>query len=155
MRRGKSRTPGLIRYIDVNALAAILFVLLFMFLMLTQTPHYGVSADLPKVWHTVSLPGARREDALIVSILRDGTMYFGSNKTRPSDLPAQIREGVARGAEKKIYIRADARVRYVTVLEVLDAVRSGGVERIAFLVEQRRPLSSGPYVSASSRPGPG
>jgi len=67
-------------------------------------------------------------------------MYFGKNKTRPSDLPAQIREGVARGAEKKIYIRADARVRYVTVLEVLDAVRSSGVERVAFLAERRRPL---------------
>jgi hypothetical protein len=32
-------------------------------------------------------------------------MYFGKPKTRPGDLPAQIREGVARGAEKKIYIR--------------------------------------------------
>jgi biopolymer transport protein ExbD len=155
VRRGNSRTPGLIRNIDVSALAAILFVLFFMFLMLTQTTHYGVSADLPKVWHPISLPGARREDALIVSILRDGTMYFGKNKTRPRDLPAQIREGVARGAEKKIYIRADARIRYVTVLEVLDAVRTAGVDRVAFLVEQRRPQSSGPYLSAPSRPGPG
>jgi hypothetical protein len=40
------------------------------------------------------MPGANREDALIVSILRDGTMYFGKHKTRPGDLPAQIREGV-------------------------------------------------------------
>ncbi len=50
------------------------------------------------------MPGANREDALIVSILRDGTLYFGKHKTRPGDLPAPIREGVARGAEKKIYI---------------------------------------------------
>jgi hypothetical protein len=51
------------------------------------------------------MPGAHREDALIVALLRDGTMYFGKPKTRPGGLPAQIREGVARGAEKKIYIR--------------------------------------------------
>ena len=132
VRKGNSRSPGLIRNIDVSALAAILFVLLFMFMMLTAIPHHGVSADLPKVRHPVSIPGARREDALIVSILRDRTMYFGKDKTRPSDLPAQIREGVASGAEKKIYIRADARVRYLTVLEVVDAVRSAGVERVAF-----------------------
>jgi biopolymer transport protein ExbD len=41
---------------------------------------------------------------------------------------------VARGAEKKIYIRADERLRYVSVREVLAAVRSAGVEKIAFLV---------------------
>ena len=75
-------------------------------------------------------------------------MYFGKDKTRPGDLPAQIREGVRRGAEKKIYICADKRLRYGTVLEVLDAIRSAGVEKIGFLVDQRRTTSSGPYASA-------
>jgi biopolymer transport protein TolR len=89
------------------------------------------------------MPRARREDALIVSILRDGTMYFGRDKTTSGDLPAQIREGMARGAEKKIYIRADGRLRYLTVREVLEAVRSAGVEKVAFLVYQRRAASSG------------
>jgi biopolymer transport protein ExbD len=143
VRQRNSRSPGLISGIDASAFAGILVVLLFLLMMLTQTPHHGVSADLPKVWHPISMPGAIREDALIVSILRDGTMYFGKHKTRPGDLPAQIREGVARGAEKKIYIRADERLRYVSVREVLAAVRSAGVEKIAFLVYQRRAVSSG------------
>jgi len=143
VRQGTSRSSRLISNIDVSALAAVLFVLLFMFMMLTAIPHYGVSADLPKVWHPVSLRGANREDALVVSILRDGTMYFGKDKTRPGDLPAQIREGVERGAEKKIYIRADGRARYGTVREVLDAIRSARVEKIAFLAYQRRATSSG------------
>jgi len=89
------------------------------------------------------MPGANREDALIVSILRDGTLYFGKHKTRPGDLTAQIREGVARGPEKKIYIRANERLRYVSVREVLAAVRYAGVEKIAFLVYQGRVVSSG------------
>src|ERR1700730_6061825 len=93
-------------------------------MMLTQTPHHGASADLPKVWHPISMPGANRQDAPIVSILRDGTMYFGKHKTRPGDWPAQIREGVARGAEKKIYIRADKRLRYRTSSFTRKAVRN-------------------------------
>lgn len=136
MRQRISRSR-LIGNIDVSALAAVLFVLLFAFMMLTSTPHYGVSADLPKVLHPIALRGANREDALIVSVLRDGTMYFGNYKTKPSDLPTQIREGVRRGAENRVYIRADARVRYRTVLKVLDAIRSAGVEKIAFLAYQR------------------
>jgi biopolymer transport protein TolR len=143
VRQRNSRSPILISSIEASAFASILVVLLFLFMMLTQTPHHGVSADLPKVWHPISMPGASREDALIVSVLRDGRMYFGKDRTTPGDLSAQIREGVARGAEKKIYIRADGRLRYVTVREVLEAVRSAGVEKIAFLVYQRRAASSG------------
>jgi len=138
-----SRSPVLISGIDASAFAGIPVVLLFLLMMPAQTPHHGVSADLPKVWHPISMPGANREDALIVSILRVGTMYFGKHKTRPGDLPAQIREGVARGPEKKIYLRADERLRYVSVREVLAAVRSAGVEKIAFLVYQGRVVSSG------------
>jgi biopolymer transport protein TolR len=139
-RNSRSR---LISNIDVSALAAVLFVLLFMFMMLTAITHYGVSADLPKVWHPKSMPNARREDALTVDILRDGMIYFGHGPTKPDDLPAQIRERVRRGAEKKIYIRADGRARYGTVREVLDAIRSAGVEKIAFLAYQRRATLSG------------
>jgi biopolymer transport protein ExbD len=143
VRQRNSRSSGLISKIDVSALAAVLFVLLFLFMMLTSTTHHGVSADLPKVWHPKSMPGANREDALTAVILRDRTIYFRRGRVRPGDLPAQIREGVGNGAEKKIYIRADERVRYRTVLGVLDAVRSAGVEKIAFLVYPRRAASSG------------
>jgi biopolymer transport protein ExbD len=143
VRQTTSRSPRLISNIDVSALAAVMFVLVFAFIFLTATPDYGVSADLPKVWHPIPLRGANREDALIVSILRDGAIYFGTDKTRARDLPAQIREGVRRGAEKKIYIRADKRLRYRTVLEVLDAIHSAGVEKVSFLAYQRRTTSSG------------
>jgi biopolymer transport protein ExbD len=50
---------------------------------------------------------------------------------------------VEHGAEKKVYIRAEARLRYRTVLEVLDAIRSSGVEKIAFQAYQRSTASSG------------
>ena len=53
-----------------------MFVLVFAFIFLTATPHYGVSTDLPRVWHPVSMRGANREDALIVSILRDGRIRY-------------------------------------------------------------------------------
>ena len=61
-----------------------MFVLVFAFIFLTATPDYGVSVDLPKVWHPIPMRGANREDALIVSILRDGTMCFGKDKTSPA-----------------------------------------------------------------------
>lgn len=154
MRQRKSRSPRLISKVDASALASILVVLLFFFMFLVGPPQQRGTADLPKVGHPISMPGANREDALIVVILRDGSIYFGRDRAGPSDLPGQIRERVGRGAEKKIYIKADARVRYGNVVKVLDGVRSAGLEKVGFLVEQRQVQLPGQSASAPMTPGP-
>jgi len=76
---------------------------------------------------------------MIVSVQRDGKVYFGSDLVSPGQLPALIRQQISRGSEKKLYVRADARARYSSVKVVLDEVPSSGVENIAFLVAQRAP----------------
>jgi biopolymer transport protein TolR len=154
VRQRKSRSPRLISRVDASAFASVLVVLLFFFMLLVEPSQQRGTADLPKVGHPTSMPAANREDALIVWILRDGTIFFGKDRARPSDLPAQIRERVGRGAEKKIYIKADARVRYGTVVGVLDGVRSAGLEKVAFLVEQRQVQLPGQSASAPITPGP-
>src|SRR5580692_8393167 len=53
-----------------SVMGMVVFVLLLVFM--TISPHgHGISADLPKVLHPVSMPGAWREDVMKVTILRD------------------------------------------------------------------------------------
>jgi biopolymer transport protein ExbD/biopolymer transport protein TolR len=119
-------------------MAMVLFVLLLIF-MTVPTHHYGVSADLPRVWHPVSMPGALRDDAMKVSILRDGQVYFCNERVWSDDLGRRIQDRLKdRSVERKVYITADARARYGTVKAVLDGVRSAGILRVAFLADQRR-----------------
>ena len=84
------------------------------------------------------MPGALKEDALLVAVQRDGGIFLGTEQVILPRLSTEIRERVSRGAENKVYIRADARGRYGRVLEVLNAVRYAGVENIGFIVEERR-----------------
>jgi biopolymer transport protein ExbD len=84
------------------------------------------------------MPGANREDAIRVVIFRDGKVFFGSDQAVIEGLPAQIRESLNRGAERRVYISADKHVYYRTVREVLDRVRMAGVENVSFLVNQRQ-----------------
>jgi biopolymer transport protein ExbD len=79
--------------------------------MTEPTPiHHGVSADLPKVLHPVSMPGANREDAMKITILRDGKVYFGSDQTNLADLPTKIQKRLKdREVERKVYVVADMR----------------------------------------------
>ena len=119
-------------------MALVMFVLLLVFMVHTEPFHRG-SVDLPKVLHPVSMHGADREDAMIVNVTRDGKVYFGAEQVRPADLSQKIAVRLNdHSVERKVYIKADMRARWDSVRLTLDAVRSAGLMRVAFLVDQRR-----------------
>jgi biopolymer transport protein ExbD len=70
-----------------------------------------------------------------IAILRDGRVYFGLLGILVGELPDQIRAGLHGGAENRVYLSADARVRYSDVKKTLDAVRLAGVEHVRFITE--------------------
>ena len=128
---GINQTP----YVYVSVIFS--FMLLLFFLARPTLLVRSVGPDLPRVWHPVSMPHANREDAIIVTIARDGQVFFRSDRVRPELLPDRIRESLRRGSEKEVYIRADGMAKYGWVAEVLYRVRSAGVEKIGFLVYEK------------------
>lgn len=125
-----------LQFASVMAMVVLVPLVLF---MTNTTPHGGISADLPKVLHPVAMPGAAREDAIKIAIMRDGRVYFQRNQISPSDLPGRIAECLKDpDVEHKAYIKADARVHWGTVAAVLEGVHQAGILRVAFLADQRR-----------------
>jgi biopolymer transport protein TolR len=131
---------NLICRIDVSAFAAVMFALVAMFLAPAAVVdvHTHMPVDFAKVGHPVAMRSADRDDAIDVAITRDGQVWLGRDHVLLESLPQTIRERVSQGAERKVYIRADARARYGTVTRVLEGVRSAGIENIAFLVDERK-----------------
>jgi len=111
-------------------------VALVIFLTLPIPVHGGIMPILSRVSHPVLMSHANREDAMIVTIFRDDKVFYRSDLVRSSELPAKIRQSLNQGTEREVYIRADAEERCGWVAEVLDGIRSAGVEKIGFLVEQ-------------------
>jgi hypothetical protein len=59
---------------------------------------------------TIGLPEVQiKEDAAIVTIARDRRVYFRIYRTTCNDLARAIQEAVRHGAERKVYVKADAR----------------------------------------------
>jgi biopolymer transport protein ExbD len=91
------------------------------------------------ILYPIAMPGAMRDDVMQVSITRDGKVFFGSDQIVPDYMAEKIQARLRDlDVERKVYIRAGARTRYGTVKTVLDGVRSAGIIRVAFLVDQRR-----------------
>jgi len=123
-----------------SVMAMVVFVMLLVF-MTIPTGHHGTSVDLPYVSHPVSMPGAGREDAMLVTITRDGKAYLGPDQVNVINLPAKIHDRLKdRDVERKVYVKADMRVRWGTVALVLDGIRSAGIIRVASCLPE--PVSS-------------
>lgn len=135
------RSLKLFSSIDTTAFASALVVLTItvLFAVWISPTHHGQGPDLAKVMHPVRMPGANREDALLVTVTRDGRTYFGVEQISPVDLPAKIQDRLKdHSVEPRVYVVADARARWGTVKVALDGMRSAGILRVGFLMDQRR-----------------
>jgi|SRR6185437_16457002 len=136
MRKQHAWCNTLICRIDVTGFISVVFVLAFAFWVVrtaTYTDLPGNFAHLPLAMHSRPLYGADREDAMIVGINRDGRIFFDRKQVSPDGLFRGIRESLKQKPERRVYIRADSKARYRTVILAIEAIRAAGIEDIAFL----------------------
>jgi biopolymer transport protein TolR len=133
--------PKLFCQIDVTAFTSIMVILIsaVLFAEVGADPnHHRSGVDLPRINYPIEMWDARREDAILVSIARDGRVYFGYEQVTPGQLEEKIKGRLRLGAQRKLYIKADLRAWYGSVRPVLEAGRSAGLLRVGILVDQRR-----------------
>jgi biopolymer transport protein ExbD len=141
---GRKRRQSLrpICYIDMTAFLSIQVALLFLFIGAVNAGWHDLPSNgttNPRVDHPVPMRGANREDAMIVAVQRDGDISLGYEEVNVDELPDKLRECMSHGAGRKVYINADRGAKYGWVRRVLSAIRSAGIEKVAFLVSQREP----------------
>jgi biopolymer transport protein ExbD/biopolymer transport protein TolR len=122
----------------------VMLVLLIIFMVITPMLQKDVSVDLAKTNNPAEMPDEDKEDALVVSVQRDGTVFFGSDKTPADQLANKIKDRIANKVDKRVYVRADARAKYGAVVEVVDNVRAAGVDQLGLITEQRNPGAAVP-----------
>jgi len=124
--------------INVTPMVDVMLVLLVIFMVVTPMLQKGVSVDLAQTDNPQAMADADKEDALLIAVMRDGTIYFGSDKVNPDQLTDKVKDRLATKADKRVFIKADARAKYGSVVEVVDNIRSAGVDQLGLLTEQRK-----------------
>ncbi len=107
----------------------------------------GISVQMVVTSTAVTVPGADKEDAVVVTVTHDGHMYLGTDPVSPADLVEKVRANLSTHRKKVIYIKADARTSYANVVMVLDALHTVDVEGFTLLTEQRDGAVAGTLVS--------
>ena len=130
--------------INVTPMVDVMLVLLIIFMVITPMLQHGVSVDMAKTNNPTQMPDADKEDALLVAVTRDGKVFFGNDQVAPDQLTNKIKDKIANRTDKRVYVRADARAKYGAVAEVVDNVRSAGVDDLGLLTDQRHDIPPPP-----------
>ena len=136
--------------INVTPMVDVMLVLLIIFMVVTPMLQHGVSGDLAKVNSPEQMPDADKADALLVSVTRDGQVYFGSDQISVDNLTNKVKDRLANKPDKRVYVKADMRARFGGVVQVVDAVRAAGVDDLGLLTEQRKTTPTTPPAPAAS-----
>ena len=137
--------------INVTPMVDVMLVLLIIFMVVTPMLQKGVSVDMAKVNNPEQMPDADKEDALLVSITRDGKVYFGTDQVQDIDnLTTKVKDRLANKQDKRVYVKADMRARFGSVVKVVDSVRAAGVDDLGLLTDQRKTAPTAPPAPAAA-----
>ena len=138
----KPKAPPINSDINVIPMADIMLVLLIIFMVVTPMLQKGFSVEMARVNNPIEMQNADKEDAVVLAVASDGSIYLGSTKIGRDQITSEVRDRLSNKLDKTVYVRSDARAKYGDVVAVVDEVRAAGVDALGLLtdrVEQKRP----------------
>ncbi len=130
------KAPPPVSDINVTPMVDVMLVMLIIFMVITPMLSKGVSVDKAKTKNPIAMQSADKEDAVLVTVTRDGKAYLGRDQIKPEDLPPKVKDLLTNRLDKTCYLLADSRAKYEKVVDVVNNMRAGGVDQLGLLTEQ-------------------
>jgi biopolymer transport protein ExbD len=112
----------------------------------TQQLQKGVSVQLALTSNASLMPDADNQDAWIVAVTANGTLYFGIAPVTPSELADKMKSRPRR-RDQNLYIKADALAPFAAVRQVLTTAQEIGFEDPVLLTSQSDSPAPGTVAS--------
>src|SRR5881227_973706 len=106
--------------INVTPMVDVMLVLLIIFMVITPMLQKGQNVEMAKTNNPIAMEDADKEDAVLIAITRENAIFFDTEKVSPDQLVTKVADRLANKTDKRIFIKADARAKYGTVVEVVD-----------------------------------
>jgi biopolymer transport protein ExbD len=116
----------------------VMLVVLIIFMVITPMLSKTIPVNLVKTYNPIKMSEADKEDAVIIAVTRDGKTFVSpGNMLVPVDqLGSKVKDLQTNRTDKTVYLKADARARFQSVTDAIDAVRTAGVDQLGLLTEE-------------------
>lgn len=126
--RSRAGSAHALGEINVTPLVDVVLVLLLVFMVTAPLMSRGIDVSLP----VANQPKNEPEDRITVSIDSEGRVFVGDRPVNLALLEDRMNREMRGRVSKVVYLRADERLRYGKVIEVVDLLKRSGVEQIGF-----------------------
>jgi biopolymer transport protein TolR len=113
--------------ISLTPLIDTALTLLVIFMVTAPMIHHGIKVNLPQGQSKES----GREQELVVTMSRDGKIYFNSYPVEREDLVEGIKKSLLYREDTPVYVRADESITYGEVIKIVDTLKQAGVRFVS------------------------
>jgi biopolymer transport protein TolR len=119
--------------INVTPLVDVMLVLLVIFMVVTPLLKQQVPVELPLAEHSHE---AQQASQVTLVAAADGTLVLNEQPVAAEALDGALRDLYTVRPDKTIFLEADRTLPYSRVVDLMDACRAAGVERIGVVTKK-------------------
>jgi biopolymer transport protein ExbD len=132
--RGR-RVSTTLAEINVIPLVDVMLVLLIIFMVAAPMLQRGVEVTLPQARRSADVASERLFIDVPVSFKRDRRVFLLKEPIRIEVLGERMRQRLVNRSDKQVFVRADNRLDVQALIDVLDALKAGGVENAGIVTD--------------------
>ncbi|MGD8539052.1 MAG: biopolymer transporter ExbD [Candidatus Aminicenantes bacterium] len=117
---------------NVVPLCDVLLVLLIIFMVITPMVQKGIDIKLPE---TTADTSATPQGLIVLTLKKNMSVMINQEQISLEMLPGRLRNLYSTRQDKTIFIRADAKVPYASVVDLIDIAKGAGVEVTGIIPE--------------------
>ena len=136
-RRRRRGTAAAMSEINVTPFVDVMLVLLIIFMVAAPMLTVGVPVQLPETAAN-ALP-TEQEEPLTITITAEGALMIQANPVADAELIPKLKAIAAERSSDKVFLRADGRLPYERVAQVMGALNAGGFNNIGLVTDSQGP----------------
>ena len=130
-KRFRRKASTLLTEINVTPFVDVMLVLLIIFMVTAPMMQSGVQVELPKE----DVGAMEVEEENVLTIDKEGALFFNDKMVLREDLGGRLQAMAAAAPDTHVYLRADRRVAYGAVMDILALIKSSGIVKIGMVTE--------------------
>jgi biopolymer transport protein TolR len=135
-RRGRSRRVSTaLAEINVVPLVDVMLVLLIIFIVTAPMMQRGLDVNLPVARRAQQITAERIFINVPLAYRTNRVVYIGEDPVRVDILDERMRQALLTATSKEVFLRGDGGVQLQDLMDVMDKLKAGGVERVGIVAK--------------------
>ena len=135
-RRGRSsRVSTTLAEINVVPLVDVMLVLLIIFMVTAPMMQRGLDVNLPVARRAQQITAERIFINVPLAYRTNRVVYIGEDPVRVDILDERMRQALLTATSKEVFLRGDGGVQLQDLMDVMDKLKAGGVERVGIVAK--------------------